>query len=36
MDAEQIIAAAVGLTQLHGLDRWTFRQLGKELDCGRP
>jgi AcrR family transcriptional regulator len=33
MDAEQIVAAAVRLTGLYGLDRWTIRQLGEELEC---
>ena len=33
LDAEQIVAAAVELTRKHGLDFWTIRQLGGELEC---
>jgi AcrR family transcriptional regulator len=33
MDAEQIVTAAVRLTHLYGLDQWTIRQLGEELEC---
>jgi AcrR family transcriptional regulator len=33
MDAEQIVTAAVRLTNLYGLDHWTIRQLGEELEC---
>jgi AcrR family transcriptional regulator len=33
MDADQIVSAAVRLTNLHGLDQWTIRQLGEELNC---
>lgn len=32
LDAEQIVAAAVRLTRLHGLESWTVRQLADELE----
>ncbi|GAA1311965.1 TetR/AcrR family transcriptional regulator [Saccharothrix xinjiangensis] len=32
LDAEQVVAAAVRLTRLHGLGAWTLRQLADELE----
>jgi AcrR family transcriptional regulator len=33
MDADQVVTAAVRLTHRYGLEQWTIRQLGEELEC---
>lgn len=33
LDADQVVAAAVRLTRLHGLEIWTLRQLADELEA---